>query len=146
MYWIRIIPGHSIQWLSFLILVACTGTLSAQSSQPGGISRRILLQQALPKTAVEEVRMDEITCGPGQAAPDHFHPCEVYGYVVEGRIEYQVYGQSPVLLNAGDSFREAAGQRILVFRNALADRPSKFIAVYLSKKDQPVIILTKDKN
>ena len=109
--------------------------------QAAGISRRVLLQQELPQTAVEEVRIDEITCAPGQGAPEHYHPCEVYGYVVEGQIEYQVYGQPPVLLNAGDSFREAAGQRILMFRNALTDKPSKFVAVYLAKKGQPVIIL-----
>lgn len=128
-----------MQWLIVLLPLLYGSTLFAQSS---GISRSTLLQQQLPQITVDEVRIDEISLAPGQGAPDHHHPCEVYGYVTAGPIEYQVYGQPPVLLNAGDSFREAAGQRIQVFRNALADKPCKFIAVYLSKKDQPLIILT----
>jgi quercetin dioxygenase-like cupin family protein len=128
-------------WLFFLAAFLYNNCLLAQSA---GISRRALLQQQLPGTTVQLVRIDEITCGPGEGAPAHFHPCEVYGYVVEGQIEYQVEGQSPVLLKQGDSFREAAGQHIQVFKNALADKPSKFIAMYLAKKDQPVIVLTND--
>jgi quercetin dioxygenase-like cupin family protein len=135
----------SIHLLMFLMpLLYCCSALSAQTPHTANISRKLLLQQQLPQTTVEEVRMDEITCAPGQAAPDHYHPCEVYGYVLEGQIEFQVYGQPPVLLNPGDSFREAAGQRVHVFRNALKDKPSKFIAVYLSKKDQPLIILNNN--
>jgi quercetin dioxygenase-like cupin family protein len=135
---------NSMQWLSFLMIILYSSHLFAQSAPQAGINRKTLLQQQLPPTSVEEVRIDEITCAPGQGAPDHYHPCEVYGYVIEGQIIYQVYGQAPVLLRSGDSFREAAGQRIMVFRNALADKPSKFIAVYLAKKDQPVIVLTNN--
>lgn len=132
---------NSMQWLMVLLPLLYGSALFAQSS---GISRRTLLRQQLPQTTVEQVRIDEISLVPGQGAPDHYHPCEVYGYVVEGQIEYQVYGQAPVLLKPGDSFREAAGQRVQVFRNTLTDKPSKFIAVYLAKKDQPLIILTNN--
>jgi quercetin dioxygenase-like cupin family protein len=137
--------SSKMKWLtSFLSLLYCGG-LSAQSQPAGNVSRKALLQQALPATTVETVRMDEITFAPGQGAPEHYHPCEVYGYVVTGQIVYQVYGQPPVILNPGDGFREVAGQRILAFKNALADKPGKFIAIYLlAKKDQPVIVLTGD--
>lgn len=119
-------------------LLAIGGSAFAQS----GISRKTLLEQALTPVTVEDIRIDEIICAPGQGAPAHYHPCKVYGYVVSGQIEYQVAGQAPVILKAGDSFREAANQPIQTFKNALADQPSKFVAIYLAKKGQPVIILS----
>ncbi len=139
----RSIMKNVLQWLLVILPLFYGSSLTAQNNS---ISRKTLLQQQLPPTSVEEVRIDEITCAPGQGAPDHYHPGEVYGYVVEGQIIYKVYGGEPVLLNPGDSFREAAGRRIEVFKNALADKPSKFIAIYLAKKGQPLIVLTSNKN
>ncbi|WP_188316141.1 cupin domain-containing protein [Chitinophaga agrisoli] len=130
------------KWLYAGLAVLGGGQASAQSQTPAGILRKTLLEQQLPATTVETVRMDGLTLGPGAGAPDHYHPCEVYGYVVEGQILYQVHGQEPVLLHAGDSFREAAGERITVFKNALTDKPSKFIAIYLAKKGQSLIKFT----
>jgi quercetin dioxygenase-like cupin family protein len=126
----------------FIIGLLVVGGSAFAQSGPTGISRKILLEQVLPPTTVEDIRIDEITCAPGQGAPAHYHPCEVYGYVVSGQIEYQVAGQASVILKAGDSFREAAGQPIQTFKNALADQPSKFVAIYLAQKGQPVIILS----
>ena len=119
--------------------VLTTGTLAAQTPP----ARKALLQQALPGISVETVKMDEITFAPGQAAPVHHHPCEVYGYVVSGQILYQPAGEAVQLLQAGDGFREAAGREISVFKNAQNDQPATFIAVYLLRKDQPSIIINK---
>ena len=115
------------------------GSASAQTPPV----RKQLLQQTLPATGVEEVRMDEITLAPGQGAPVHHHPCEVYGYIVSGEIVYQPAGEASVLLHAGEAFREAAGKEITAFKNAHDDKPATFVAVYLLKKDQPAIILKK---
>ncbi|MDR6567345.1 cupin domain-containing protein [Chitinophaga ginsengisegetis] len=122
-----------------IMSVLTTGTLAAQTPP----ARKVLLQQALPGISVETVKMDEITFAPGQAAPVHHHPCEVYGYVVSGQILYQPAGEPAQLLHAGDSFREAAGREISVFKNAQNDQPATFIAVYLLRKDQPSIIINK---
>lgn len=105
--------------------------------------RKQLLKQILPVTAVEEVRMDEITFAPGQGAPVHHHPCEVYGYIVSGEILYQPAGEAAVLLHAGDAFREVADKEITIFKNAHDDQPATFVAVYLLKKDQVPIIIKK---
>jgi len=133
----------SLQWLTPFLLLLHSAALSAQS-RPAGVARRELLQQRLSATTVEQVQIDEITLAPGQAAPVHYHPCEVYGYVVAGQIAFQPAGRPQVLLNAGNSFREAAGQRIPVFKNASADQPATFVAMYLARKNQPLIILTND--
>jgi quercetin dioxygenase-like cupin family protein len=124
-----------------ILLLGCFGTLLAQS-QP--TARKTLLQQLLPVTRIDEVRIDEIMLTPGQAAPLHYHPGEVYGYVVEGDILYQPEGETVAQLKSGDSFREAAGKRISVFKNASGDRPAKFIAVYLLRKNQEPIRFIKE--
>jgi quercetin dioxygenase-like cupin family protein len=129
-----------------LVWLTAIGLNATAQSRPAGISRKTLLEQALPAVTVEDIRIDEITLAPGQGAPVHYHPCEVYGYVVTGQILYQAAGQPPVMLHAGDSFREAAGRQITVFKNALDSLPSKFIAVYLAKKEQQVTVISTNTN
>jgi quercetin dioxygenase-like cupin family protein len=125
--------------LLLIMSMLITGTLAAQTPPV----RKALLQQALPGVSVETVKMDEITFAPGQGAPVHHHPCEVYGYVVSGEILYQPAGEPAQLLHAGDGFREAAGKEIAIFKNAQDNKPATFIAVYLLRKDQPSIIINK---
>jgi len=117
-------------------------TAHAQAPQVAGVTRKQLLQQALPPTQVTSVLMNEITLAPGQASPDHHHPGEVYGYVLEGEVQYQVAGQPPQVLRTGDGFREAAGQRALAFNNNSTTRPCRFVAFYLLQANQPPIVLT----
>ncbi|PSL47885.1 quercetin dioxygenase-like cupin family protein [Chitinophaga niastensis] len=119
------------------------GSLLAQSAPTTVINRKQLFQQILAKTSIEEVRMDQITFAPGQGAPVHHHPCEVYGYVVSGEILYQPAGEEAVLLHTGDAFREAAGQEITAFKNAHDDKPATFVAIYLLKKNQSNIIVNQ---
>jgi quercetin dioxygenase-like cupin family protein len=123
-------------------LVAGSKTAYAQAPTVAGVTRKQLLQQSLPPTQVTSVLMNEITLAPGQASPDHHHPGEVYGYVLEGEIKYQVAGQPPQLLRAGESFREAAGQRVLAFNNNSPARPCRFVAFYLLQANQPPVVLT----
>ncbi|HEY9262894.1 cupin domain-containing protein [Chitinophaga sp.] len=125
--------------LLFIMSILLSGSAAAQTPP----TRKQLLQQIIPVTGVEEVRMDEITLAPGQGAPVHHHPCEVYGYIVSGEIQYQPAGEAAVLLHTGDAFREAAGKEITVFKNAHDDKPATFVALYLLKKDQPAIIIKK---
>jgi quercetin dioxygenase-like cupin family protein len=122
-----------------MMSILSAGSVAAQTAPV----RKPLLLQTLPVTTIEEVKMDEITFAPGQGAPVHHHPCEVYGYVVAGEILYQPEGEAAVLLHTGDAFREAAGREIKVFKNAHNDQPATFVAVYLLKKDQPTIIIKK---
>lgn len=119
--------------------VLLAGSAGAQTP----LARKTLLQQPLPATTIEQVRMDQITLGPGEGAPVHYHPGEVYGYIVSGEVIYQPTGEPAVTLHPGDAFREMAGKEIAVFKNAQTDKPATFVAVYLLKHDQPPIIIKK---
>jgi quercetin dioxygenase-like cupin family protein len=114
----------------------------AQTPAVAGVTRKQLLRQPLPRVPVAGVLLNEVTLAAGQSSPDHHHPGEVYTYVLEGEIRCQLAGQPPLILRAGDSFREAAGQRVLAFDNNSAVRPCRFLAFYLLKDQQPPIVLT----
>jgi quercetin dioxygenase-like cupin family protein len=94
------------------------------------ITRRILLDCPLPAPKlVERVEVREITL-PGQVEVGaHRHPCPVFGQVVRGEILFQVEGQPPQRLRAGDLFYEPALIPILHFD--AVDEPATFIAYFL---------------
>jgi hypothetical protein len=72
----------------------------AQAQQPG--TRRTELQRhdlSVPGREVLQVRVD---FDPGVVAPRHKHPGEEIVNVLEGSLEYQIDGNAPVTLQAGD--------------------------------------------
>lgn len=72
----------------------------------------VFLPQALP-TARVEVR--EIRMSPGVAAGPHLHNGPVFGNIVSGSAVYQIEGEPPATLTAGDVFYEPANARIARF-------------------------------
>src|SRR5262245_1487867 len=64
--------------------------------------RRTDLQRHDLSTPGREVIQAVVEIGPGVTAPKHSHPGEEIIYVLEGVLQYQVEGQAPVTLKAGD--------------------------------------------
>lgn len=77
---------------------------------------------------------------PGQVAPLHTHQAPAIGYVAKGSILYQVEGEQPVLLKAGDAFYEPTGSNILRFDNASATDKAVFIDFNFQQKNEPFIV------
>jgi len=88
---------------------------------------------------IDRVELHRITLPPGQAAGRHTHAGGVAGYVTDGRIIFELDGQSPTELRAGDAFFEPAGATVHRFDNASADQPATFIACYPVTGDEPLI-------
>ncbi len=44
--------------------------------------------------------------------PPHRHPGAVYGYLIEGQMLFEMEGEAPRIINAGDAFAEPGGDRI----------------------------------
>jgi len=80
---------------------------------------------------------------PGQPAPIHTHEAPAIGYVAKGGIIYQVEGQEPQLLNAGDAFYEPAGPRILRFDNVSSTEEAVFIDFNLQQAGEAFIVFEK---
>ena len=84
-----------------LLLAGSAVTLAADPPRPAGSTRTDLQRHDL-NIAGREVLQARVDFAPGAAFPAHYHPGEEIIYVLEGSIEYEVEGKSPVTLNAGD--------------------------------------------
>lgn len=76
----------------------------------------------------------------GQLAPVHSHAAPAIGYIVKGKIFYQVEGERPQLLKEGDAFYEPANRRILHFDNVSATEEAVFMDFNLQRQGEPFIV------
>jgi len=118
-------------------LAAGTGTGTAL----GAGTRRTDLQRhdlSAPGREVVQVRVD---FDPGYASPRHTHPGEEIIYVIEGTLEYQIEGQPPVTVKAGDVVFVPAGA-IHLAKNVGSGNGAE-LATYVVERGKPLITLVK---
>ena len=83
----------------------------------------------------------EVTFAPGAASAPHRHPGPVFGYVLEGELEFQA-GDAPARrLKAGDTFYEPAMVLHAVSRNPSAKVRTRVLAVILHKRDAKALVV-----
>ena len=111
---------------------AGTGTVSGASVR--------LLTANFESRQVRQVEVGDFHFTPGQVAPVHTHAAPAVGYVAKGMIIYQVEGERPRILRAGDAFYEPAGPRILRFDNASATEEAIFVDFNFEQADEPFIV------
>jgi len=89
------------------------------------------------RKTVERVEVKEINFLPHQKTGLHLHPCPVVGYIVKGKVLFQIDKGPLRTLKAGEAFYEPANTKILHF-DAL-DEPVTFIANYLLDRNDEII-------
>lgn len=89
--------------------------------------------------------MTRIELLPGQVAGLHRHPCPVFGWVLAGRIRFQVADEAETILEAGHAFHEPAGVDIPHFDNASDDEAAVFVACYLLAPGQDRVLEMLDR-
>ena len=83
----------------------------------------------------------EVTFEPGAASAPHRHLGPVFGYVLEGELEFQA-GDAPARrLNAGDTFYEPAMVLHAVSRNPSAKVRTRVLAVILHPRDAKALVV-----
>jgi quercetin dioxygenase-like cupin family protein len=116
------------------------GALTAQgaSAQAAGLSRVDVSRNdiSVPGREAIQVRVDFAA---GAAAPFHAHPGEEIAYVLEGTVEYQLEGQAPVTLKAGDALFIPAGVNHSA-KNTGHGKASE-LATYLVEKGKPLVVI-----
>ena len=137
---------HSIRYLRTLALAtvltaATTLTGTANSISTDG-STKLLTANFAPRNVVQ-IEAGDFRFKPGQVAPIHTHSAPAIGYVAKGSIIYQIEGEEPQILNAGDAFYEPVGPRILRFDNASATKEAIFIDFNLEQAGEPFIVFEK---
>jgi len=129
----------TIRMMAVALVVLFAGHGLAQAQQPG--VKRTDLQQhdlSIPGREVVQVRVD---IGPGVLAPNHSHPGEEIVYVIEGLLEYQLEGKSPVTLKAGEVLFIPAGT-IHSAKNVGSANAAE-LATYIVEKGKPLVTLAK---
>jgi quercetin dioxygenase-like cupin family protein len=134
----------------YIVGVVCAvfGFVAGVHAQPAttspddadGAQRKVVLTQELKETIdgkASQVVVLELTYPPGAGTPKHQHAGLVFVYVIEGAVESQIEGQPLQTYKEGETFFEPAGALHLVARHASADKPAKFLAVFLTKTGEP---------
>lgn len=78
---------------------------------------------------------------PGSAgAPPHRHSGPVFGYVTEGEMLFELEGELPRPIRAGEAFSEPGGDVVhWQAANLLTDAWTRFIAVMVCAPDVPML-------
>jgi quercetin dioxygenase-like cupin family protein len=123
------------------VLIAGSGVaLHVTHAQQPGIKRTDALRHDLsvPGREVIQVRVD---FDPGVAFGKHSHPGAEVAYVLEGTLEYQLDGEPPVTLKAGEALFIPAGA-IHAAKNVGTGNAAE-LATYIVEKGKPLVVLDK---
>jgi quercetin dioxygenase-like cupin family protein len=110
-------------------------------SLPAGV-RRVALQRHDLATPGRETVQSRIEFDPGAAFGRHRHPGEELIYVLEGELQYQVDGQPPRTLKAGEVLFVPAGT-VHAARNVGQVKAAE-LATYIVEKGKPILTLAPD--
>lgn len=105
-----------------------------------GITRTDLQRHDLGTTGREVIQV-RVDFAPGAAFGKHTHPGEEIIYALEGSLEYQVEGNPPVTLKAGEVFFVPAGT-VHAARNVGGGNAAE-LATYVVEKGKPPLTLVK---
>jgi quercetin dioxygenase-like cupin family protein len=114
------------------------------ATMPPGVEVISTLAEATVRIpAGAEARTVRITLSPGDpGAPPHRHPGPLFGYVTQGEILFELEGQPPRVLKAGDALYEPGGDVIhLQGGNNLADAQSQLVVTMFALPGTPVLTL-----
>ena len=75
----------------------------------------------------------------GLAAPRHSHPGYEFNYILKGSVSYQIDGQKPFTLKAGQGTYNKRGNIHRVW-NPSKTEPAQLLAVLIKEADQPLAI------
>jgi quercetin dioxygenase-like cupin family protein len=107
------------------------------SAQQAPLTRTILQQKDLEGVAGKEVIMYRVETIPGGVAGRHYHPGPELAYVLEGSLIFELDGQPPVTLKAGESVHVPA-KHIHNAKNGSTTEPVKVIVFMVGEKGQPL--------
>ncbi|SCW81183.1 cupin domain-containing protein [Mucilaginibacter sp. NFR10] len=129
--------------LATAIIITALAVLTLPSSvlAQQTVTGRTELQRhdlSVPGREMVQIRVD---IEKGKAYPEHKHPGEEIIYVLEGLLEYQVAGQQPVTLKAGDVLFIPYGT-VHSVKN-VGTTKARELATYIVEKDKPLVTLIK---
>lgn len=122
---------------AYFILTAFFAPQTAYA-QLSGIKRINLQKHDIEVLGYETIQA-RIEFEPGSAFGMHSHPGEEIIYVLEGVFEYQIEGEKPVVLKAGEVLFIPAGKNHSA--KNIGDVKASELATYIVKKGQPLLVM-----
>jgi quercetin dioxygenase-like cupin family protein len=86
-----------------------------------------------------EVLQNRVDIGPEAPFVRHKHPGEEIIYVLEGSLEYEIDGQAPVTVEAGEGLTVPA-ETVHAVRN-VGTGPAAELATYVVEKGKPFLVV-----
>jgi quercetin dioxygenase-like cupin family protein len=123
-----------------VIITSSIFSLSMALAQQQGITRTDVQRSDLHVAGHELIQV-RVDFAPGVAFAMHSHPGAEVAYVLEGTLEYELEGQPPVVLNAGEALFIPAGA-VHAARNVGSGNASE-LATYIVEKGKPLVALAK---
>ncbi len=121
------------------------------SAEPAHLPPGVEVIATLPEAAAliqagVEARSVRVTLSPGDpGAPPHRHPGPLFGYVTQGEILFELEGQPPRVLKAGDAVFEPGGDVIhYQGANNLQDAVSQLVVTMLAPPGTPVLTVVSE--
>ena len=107
------------------------------------LSQRDIIEKLDGKDASATVR--EVTFEPGQKDSPHRHTGPVFGYVLEGEMVFEVQGEPPRVVKAGEAFWEPGGD-VIHYQDAnnRTDIPLRFVVTMIMAPGQPMLVFLDD--
>jgi quercetin dioxygenase-like cupin family protein len=127
--------------LAVAVLIVASGlALRLAHSQQTGVKRTELQRHdlSIPGREIIQVRAD---FPPTAAVPRHTHPGEELVYVLEGALEFQLEGQPPVTLKAGEVLFVPGGT-VHTAKN-VSNGNSTVLSTYIVEKGKPLLTLVQ---
>ena len=109
-------------------------------AQAPGIKRTDLQRHNLSTPGKEMIQV-RVDIAPGVLAPNHYHYGEEIIYVLEGTFVYEVEGEAPKTLKAGDVLFVPAG-KVHSAKN-IGNTNAAELATYIVEKGKPLVVLKK---
>lgn len=121
-----------------LVIAGVMQLTKANAEEP--IQRTDLVQNDIDVPGHEAVQV-RVDFAPGASAPKHHHPGEEIAYVIQGALEYQLDGQKPVTLMAGQSLFIPTG--VAHSARNVGDGKASELATYIVTNGSPLVVPVK---
>jgi len=132
-------PIHSLAAAALIASASLTmGPAFAQQFDANGIGRTETVRHDIGDASHEAVQV-RVAFAPGASFPRHTHPGTEIAYVLVGTIEYEINGQAPVILKAGDSLFLPEGT-IHSAKNIGAGNAFE-LPTYIVDKGKPIVVV-----
>ncbi|MBY0480356.1 MAG: cupin domain-containing protein [Chitinophagaceae bacterium] len=120
-----------------IFILTMLGSAQAQSlnssKSASTISEKIILSQLINDPALKgkEVQMLIVDFPPGKVSGPHRHPCETFGYLLQGELE-SVFEGKKHLYKKGDSFYEIPNGLHSVTKNPSLTETAKLLVFFIT--------------